>query len=123
MLSIYFTDQKHFLREKIRFPLVVNFVGEDAGDGGGPRDELVSMVLDSMGDTIESVDKLFSSPLETENIDRLDIESRLFAFGVWASIAIVQCGFTPKFLLKWMNLAESHPFIMGANLLETPKVR
>lgn len=42
-------------QQKVRFPLVVNFVGEDGFDNGGLRDEFLSLVLQSIEETIKVV--------------------------------------------------------------------
>ena len=109
-------------REKIRYPLVVKFEGEDAIDYGGPRDELLSLMLDSIQSTIELVHTSWVTTEGPSSLDLTELYDRLYAYGLWAAVAVVQCGFTPPFLLGWFQEKPDCPFVKGANLLEVPKV-
>ena len=109
-------------RRKICYPLVVKFEGEDAIDYGGPRDELLSLMLDSIQSTIELVHASWVTTEGPSSLDLTELYDRLYAYGLWAAVAVVQCGFAPSFLLGRFQEKPDCPFVKGASLLEVSEV-
>lgn len=64
-------------------------MGEDGIDYGGLRDDLVSLMYDSIESTIEVVDAsyrkaLIGGEIDGEVIPIDELHDRLYAFGVWS---------------------------------------
>ena len=62
---------------------------------------------------------------EDETLSKDEAANRLFAYGLFSSIAVVQCGFCQPFILKYYDQLKSHrdhPFIRGLRKLGVPLV-
>lgn len=114
-------------------PLIVTFKDEPSVDLGGPRADLISLLLDLFEKMIGPDQEIYTGPeseTDDETLSKPEAEKRLFAYGLFSSIAIVQCGFCQPFILEWYDkckgsdpLDSKHPFIRGLKELNVPWVR
>ena len=121
---------------KIYLPLIVSFQDEPSVDQGGPRADLIGLLLDFFANMIGPDHAIFSSQNLADNesqddeaLSKPEAEKRLFAYGLYSAIAIVQCGFCEPFILEWfdtfmlMHSTPEHPFIRGLKTQNVPWVR
>lgn len=127
-------------REKIRLPLKVKFVGEDGMDHGALRLEFLTLLLDDFADTIDATHRLYiQSQISTgsahEELNTPLLNSRLYAFGLFSALAILQCNLLEPFVVTWVTklatrtagqttvgIVGRHSFIQGLEELEVASV-
>lgn len=107
-----------------------------AVDAGGPRKELLCFLLDFFRESFSEIQYIYLTG--TDDNDELTSKTsageRLFAYGVYSAIAIVQSFITYSFVLEWHDklagVRPTHPFIDGLQtlgvsslILEKPKIK
>ena len=111
-------------------PLIVRFQDEDGIDQGGLRADLLNLLLDSIENAIASDLETYKTDDNEDDtnddiLSKDEAANRLFAYGLFSSIAVVQCGFCQPFILKYYDQLKSHrdhPFIRGLRKLGVPLV-
>ncbi|XP_046448536.1 uncharacterized protein LOC124197233 isoform X4 [Daphnia pulex] len=111
---------KNFI-EKIKFPLIITFVGEAGSDYGGLRTDLITRMYDSMEETMELVHVSYISSCENgeDRETKKENYSILYAYGVWCAVGIVQLRICSPFILQWYDaFPDDHPFKEGLSILD-----
>jgi hypothetical protein len=94
---------------------VFSIVEEPAIDSGGVTKEVVSSALESTCFELKTLMQYYNGSPDQETIVRLK------AAGLVCSMAVVQCGFFEPTILEWARKLKgqnTHPFIIGMNLLD-----
>ncbi len=128
-LSISQVTIFYLFRAKIDKPLVVQFKDEMGIDQGGLRADLISLLLDFFEKMIGPDHEIYCGQEiveDDETLSKPEAEKKLFAYGVFSSIAVVQCGYCQPFVLEWYDKLSStsqHPFIRGLMVLNVTWAR
>lgn len=82
------------------------------------RADLVSLLVDLFEKLIEGDEQIFKNHLQSEEdktLSKPEATKRLFAYGLFSAIAVVQCAFCQPFILEWYDKLKDtqNPFIRG----------
>lgn len=87
---------------KVGCPLVVEFLGENGIDRGGLRKDLLNLLLDLFDEGISTQQHILEngSLYPSSETSRFEAEERLYAYGLFSSIALIQATITKAIRIR-----------------------